>query len=72
MLQKKQLLQLVKWRCVRFADFLNNSTAMEKQLHSKLLKSRIRVLIFPEKPYTVNGGVMEFDYKWKYWEASRG
>ena len=45
---------------------------MEKQLHSKLLKSRIRILIFPEKPYTVNGGVMEFDYKWKYWEASRG
>ncbi|SUZ97208.1 uncharacterized protein METZ01_LOCUS50062, partial [marine metagenome] len=27
-------------------------------------------LIFPVSSYTVNGGVMEFDYKWKYWEAS--
>ena len=72
MLQKKQLLRLVKRRYVLFVDFLDNSTAMEKQLHSKLLKSRIRTLIFSEKPYTVNGGVMEFDYKWKYWEASRG
>ena len=46
--------------------------AKEKLLHSAPLKSKMASLIFPVSSYTVNGGVMEFDYKWKYWEASRG
>jgi len=41
-------------------------------LHNAPLKSKIVSIIFPVSSYTVNGGVMEFDYKWKYWEASRG
>ena len=44
----------------------------EKQLHCLGNESRMLILIFPVNSYTFYGGVLEFDYKWKYWEASRG